>query len=134
MLTLPRSLGLSGSFAFLSAVLVFAGPVFSPVQAQPASSPMTRPDPLNPQARVPAVVYTSPMSSYRRLGEDKRVPWVEANENVTRIGGWRTYTREAQQPEPAATAPQQPARAPIAAPTTPASPTPAPARRSPHQH
>jgi hypothetical protein len=67
-------------------------------------------DPLDPQARVPAASYTSPLSTYRRLGEDKPVPWKQANETVNRIGGWRTYTREAQQPDPPA--PARPASAP----------------------
>ena len=76
--------------------------------AQPASSAPA--DPLNPQARVPAAVYVSPLAGYRRLGEDKPVPWKEANETVNRIGGWRAYAREAQQPE--AAAPARPASAP----------------------
>ena len=42
---------------------------------------------------------------YRRLGEDKRIDWKEANETVNRIGGWRAYAREAQQPDSAASAP-----------------------------
>lgn len=71
----------------------------SVVHAQGASAPAQRPDPLDPQARVPAVTYQSPLANYRRLGEDTRVPWREANETVNRIGGWRAYAREAQQPE-----------------------------------
>ena len=62
-------------------------------------------DPLNPQAQVPAVIYTSPLATYRRLGEDKRVPWTQANETVNRIGGWRSYAREAQQPDTMAPGP-----------------------------
>jgi len=71
----------------------------------PARTP--RADPLDAQARVPAVTHRSALANYRRLGEDKPVPWKEANETVTRIGGWRTYTREAQQPDPPASAPAQ---------------------------
>lgn len=73
--------------------------------AQGAAARVERPDPLEPQARVPAVTHSSPLAGYRRLGEDQRIPWKEANETVNRIGGWRAYTREAQQPEPAASAP-----------------------------
>ena len=68
-------------------------------QAQSAA-PGLRPDPLDPQAKVPALVYTSSFAAYRRLGEDKPLSWREANDTVTRIGGWRVYTREAQQAEP----------------------------------
>ena len=37
---------------------------------------------------------------YRRLGDETH-PWREANDTVNRIGGWRVYAREAQQPDPA---------------------------------
>jgi hypothetical protein len=72
------------------------------------------PDSLNPQAQVPATTYRSPLADYRRIGEDKRVPWSEANQTVNRIGGWRTYAREADAPEvvaPASGAPGQAAPA-----------------------
>lgn len=88
------------------------------VQAQGAPARAPRADPLDAQARVPAVTYRSPLASYRRLGDDKPVPWKEANDTVTRIGGWRTYTRQAQQPD-------VPASAPVA--------TPAPGDQ-PHKH
>ena len=74
-------------------------------QAQPAAQP-PKPDPLDAQAAVPALVHRSSLARYRRLGDDKPTPWREANDTVTRIGGWRAYAREAQQPDPA------PARAP----------------------
>ncbi len=73
--------------------------------AQGSPSRAERADPLNAQARVPAVTHQSPLAAYRRLGDDKPVSWKEANETVNRIGGWRAYAREAQQPEPAASAP-----------------------------
>ena len=58
-------------------------------------------DPLDPKASVPAVIYESSFSQYRRLGDEKPVSWREANDTVARIGGWRVYAREAQQPDPA---------------------------------
>ena len=69
-------------------------------QAQPAAK-AARPDPLDAKASVPALNYESSFSQYRRLGDDKPVSWRDANDTVTRIGGWRVYAREAQQPEPA---------------------------------
>lgn len=75
--------------------------------AQPPSPPAARsvrPDPLDPQASVPALRYASPLAAYRRVGEDSPVPWREANDVVTRIGGWRTYLREAQRATPVAPA------------------------------
>ena len=69
-------------------------------QAQPAAK-AARPDPLDAKASVPALSYESSFSQHRRLGEEKPVSWRDANDTVTRIGGWRVYAREAQQPDPA---------------------------------
>jgi hypothetical protein len=55
----------------------------------------TVPDPLDAKAPVPALVYRSTLSNYRRLAEDTPVPWRQANETVGQIGGWRAYAREA---------------------------------------
>jgi hypothetical protein len=80
-------------------------------QGQTAVRP-ARPDPLDPKARVPVLSYESPFKAYRRPGDDKPVSWRDANDTVTRIGGWRVYAREAQQPDPA----------PAAATSSPATP------------
>lgn len=82
-------------------------PAVALAQGQTPTSRAERPDPLDAQARVPPATYQSPLAGYRRLGEDTRVPWKEANETVNRIGGWRTYAREAQQPEAAASSPSR---------------------------
>ena len=92
-------------------------------QAQPAAK-AARPDPLDPKASVPALSYESSFSQYRRLGDEKPVSWRDANDTVTRIGGWRVYAREAQQPDPApATKPVD--AAPAAKPSDSAKPMPA---------
>jgi hypothetical protein len=68
--------------------------------AGPASVASTaRADPLDPAAPVPALVHRSSLAAYRALAADERVPWREANDRVGRIGGWRTYLREAHQPD-----------------------------------
>ena len=54
-----------------------------------------RPDPLNAQAAVPALVHTSAFAAYRRHADAAPIPWKEANDTVARIGGWRAYAREA---------------------------------------
>jgi hypothetical protein len=64
-----------------------------------------RADPLDVQARVPAAAYVSSLAGFRRLGDDQRIDWRQANEVVNRIGGWRAYAREASQPEPAPSSP-----------------------------
>ena len=86
-------------------------------QAQPAAK-TARPDPLDPKASVPALSYVSSFSQYRLLGDEKPVSWRDANDTVTRIGGWRVYAREAQQADPAPAAP-------AAVPTDKAKPMPA---------
>ncbi|HOM13997.1 MAG TPA: hypothetical protein PLB41_11840 [Rubrivivax sp.] len=96
-------------------------------QAQDAASahatrPAARPDPLDAKAVVPAPHYRSAFARFRAFGDDNPVSWREANEAVARIGGWRVYAREAQQPG------AQPSGA--AAPASPASPTSPPAPTS----
>ena len=111
--------------------LLFTLLVATQAQAQSSSTP--RPDPLDPKAQVPSVRYESAFAKFRRIGDDKPVAWREANDAVARIGGWRVYAREAQQPEPAAAAKQA---APSAAPASTAQPAamPMPAGPSGHKH
>ncbi len=101
-------------------------------QAQ-ALAPAARPDPLDAKASVPTLAYESPFSRYRPWGDEKPVSWREANDTVTRIGGWRVYAREAQQPDPgAAAAPAAPAaRSAPAAPAAPAAPLANPPLKAP---
>ena len=56
-------------------------------------------DPTHSQAEVPAAHYRSAFASYRRHIEAVPTAWKDANDTVTRIGGWRTYAREAAAPE-----------------------------------
>lgn len=82
--------------------------------AQPAPS-ASRPDPLDPKATLPVLRYESATTSYRRLSDEKPVPWRDANDAVARIGGWRVYAREAQradEPAPALPEPRPPAGMP----------------------
>jgi len=102
----------------------------SSAQAQLAT---TRPDPLDPKAQVPVVRYESSFAQIRRIGDDKPVPWREANDAVARIGGWRTYAREAHQPDPAAAqGPAAPAQPAASAPAPTAKPM--PAGQAGHKH
>lgn len=39
--------------------------------------------------------YTSALSAYQAYTDEQVQPWREANERVGRIGGWRTYAKEA---------------------------------------
>lgn len=75
-------------------------------QAQ-TSPPAGRPDPLDAQASVPALVYRSSLTPVSAK-DDAAIAWREANDTVTRIGGWRAYAREANEPA-AAPPPRTPA-------------------------
>jgi hypothetical protein len=43
--------------------------------------------------------YESVFARYKSYRDEKTGSWLAANETVDRIGGWRAYAREAQQPE-----------------------------------
>lgn len=43
--------------------------------------------------------YKSAFEAYQAYSDDPMVNWKEANEDVARIGGWREYARQVQQPE-----------------------------------
>lgn len=106
-------------------------------QAQAQSPTTTRPDPLNPKAQVPSVRYESSFAQFRRIGDDKPLAWREANDAVARIGGWRVYAREAQQPDPApAEKPAVPGHAPAQTPAIAPAPAakPVPQGQSLHKH
>lgn len=69
-----------------------------------------------------ALRYESVFSRYQSYRDEKTGAWREANETVDRIGGWRAYAKEAQQPD-------------RAAPTTPVAPTaPQPPTAKPNPH
>jgi hypothetical protein len=103
-----------------SALTARAEPDAKPAGA--AAAPPFRPDPLDPKARAPALTYESSFSKYRRLGDQDPVAWREANDTVTRIGGWRAYAREVQGPalppttNPPAASASMPSGTPAAAP------------------
>lgn len=63
-----------------------------------------RPDPADPAAQVPRLSHRSALDGYRRLDAVTVQDWRRSNETTARIGGWRAYLREAQAPEPAASA------------------------------
>lgn len=53
-----------------------------------------RPDPADPNARVPETVYRSAFDGYRNHELSKQIPWRDANEEVRRIGGQVGILRE----------------------------------------
>ncbi len=98
---------LSARHAFASvlvgaALLVATSMVRSQAGADP--KPAVR-DPLDARAPVPPAAHVPAFAGYRPAGETRPIGWKEANETVSRIGGWRAYAREAGAPAPAASGP-----------------------------
>ena len=126
--TMRRRLGLLPRLFGLTALGLSA----LTVQAEaPVRSP--RPDPLDPQANVPALHYQSSLQTAASVRADKPLSWREANDTVARIGGWRVYAREAQQPEPVVK-PSAPSSASASAPQAAPAPVAAPMPAMPPAH
>lgn len=64
-------------------------------QAAHAQAPADRPDPLDARAPVAPLQYRSAFDGYRRFADEPVRSWIESNETVGRIGGWKAYAREA---------------------------------------
>ncbi len=85
---------------FLAAWALSLAAAAPPAWAQSAPN-SSMADPQDAKAPVPPVIYRSPLANYRVLSDDTVTSWKETNDNVGRIGGWRAYAKEAQEPEPA---------------------------------
>jgi hypothetical protein len=70
---------------------LLAGSAMAQTPAEQTPSPAT-PAPLT---------YISPLNGYQAYADQPVQSWREANDTVGRIGGWRTYAKEARTPEPA---------------------------------
>lgn len=88
-----RTLALAGAAAVMLALLAPA----QRAMAQTPSSPV-RADPLDAQAVVPPLRFSSSFAPYRRMSDAPVGSWREANDTVTQIGGWRAYARETNTP------------------------------------
>ena len=115
--SISRSLGRTIGLAGLLVLAALAAQAQSPARS-------ARPDPLDPKASVPPLVYASSLKPGTAAAADKPLGWREANDTVARIGGWRVYAREAQQPDPADAAKPAPTSLPPPA-TDSAKPMPA---------
>jgi hypothetical protein len=51
------------------------------------------------KANTPVAPYRSAFDSYRPYTDDAITNWKAANDTTARIGGWREYARQAQQPD-----------------------------------
>lgn len=70
----------------------------------PPATSSSPPSPLDATVPVLRLTHESALARYRGLTDTEATrSWKETNEHVGRIGGWRVYAREAQQPESAPT-------------------------------
>ncbi len=84
--------------------------LLSPAVAAAAEPPPSR-NPADASASVPPARHVSALAGYRRHADESVASWRAANDQVKRIGGWRSYAREA-----AAASASAPAAAPKPAP------------------
>lgn len=70
-----------------------------PAAAAPVTPVATTIKPDTPSA-APAG-FQSAFDGYRAYSNEKAASWKEANDTAGRIGGWREYAKQAQQPESA---------------------------------
>jgi len=75
------------------AVLLLSAATLS-VGAQSAAT-TKRPDPTDARSAVPPVLYRPAIAKSAPPGEVPVGSWSQANDTVWRIGGWRSYAREA---------------------------------------
>jgi hypothetical protein len=99
----PTSLRAAWRRLPLLASLMLAPATMTVVAAEPERR-TARPDPTDAAAVVPKAAYESSLRPVRRPADAKPPSWREANDTVTRIGGWRAYARESL-PGAAASAP-----------------------------
>jgi len=68
------------------------------------------------QAPVAPLVYQSPFARYRPFNDAAALPWMQVNDEVARIGGWKAYAREAYEAAASAEAAEEAARSSQSAP------------------
>ena len=86
----------------IGATMLFAGVGHAQHDhATPSELPsaIMRSEPANAGGGALPLPFESVLSRYKPITDQKLGSWREANDTVTRIGGWRTYLKEAQAPE-----------------------------------
>ena len=98
----PRAVAVALSLFAVSAFAQTPHNHAAMVPAKPAAAAIVAPPPTN------ALGYESVFTRYKSYRDEKTGSWREANDTVERIGGWRAYAKEAQQPEAATPAKPNP--------------------------
>ncbi len=66
-------------------------------QMNPVAPPITD---KAQETKVTPSGFQSAFEGYKPYTEENAGKWVQANETVGKIGGWRTYAKEGREPEP----------------------------------
>jgi hypothetical protein len=80
----------------------------TPSPAKSAESERKTGLPNSPPPAKINLTFKSVFEHYQPYKEQKISGWKDANDEVGRIGGWRTYLKEANEPTPSSTAPTNP--------------------------
>ena len=66
----------------------------------PVAAPAVAPAPMAPPSQTaPPAAYRSAFEGYQAYSDEKIAPWKESNDTVGKVGGWRAYAKEAQEPQ-----------------------------------
>lgn len=115
-----KRLGAAAACAVVAGLTLAVSSVAYAQSGTNADRPTPRQNPLDANANVPGVVYRSALQGYRPYADAEPGSWIESNDLVGRIGGWRVYAKEAresQAPTAGVSAPQEPAKAAPSAPS-----------------
>ena len=82
------------------AALTVSAQVHTMAAGAPAAPTSAAPPPMPAAAAMVSnqaapYQFRSALEGYQPCGDNKRVPWKEANDTVGKIGGWRAYAEEA---------------------------------------
>ena len=67
-------------------------------QAQPQTAADAAPTASDRNAET-ALPYRSVFNGYQKFSDEPVAPWQQTNATVEKIGGWRAYAKETQQPD-----------------------------------
>ena len=94
--------GIVLAIAALPALPFYVGVAHAQTNTAPAA--LTSPSASSPPSAMTQIApapYRSAMEGYKPYTDEKVIDWKQANDITGRIGGWREYAKEAQQPDAA---------------------------------
>jgi hypothetical protein len=121
--------------AFFYATLFSGGTWAQPsVTSATTTTPATPPASISTKSTANVLQFDSVFDRYQSFKNEKVGSWRDANDTVNRVGGWREYLKQSQQPDPPETTTPKQSPTPATTTNTPASPEPTspPVKPNPH--